>query len=70
MGLPYHLFLPRDINAIVAKPADTLVERLRSMGAHLSEFAEKLEPTDSLSNIFPTQPPMEHIQIVVKIAGM
>jgi len=64
-------FILPDINIIVAKPAATLPERIRSMGASHSKFAGKLEPTDNLSEIFLTQPSMDHIHIlVVKIACM
>jgi hypothetical protein len=40
------------------------------MGASLSEFADKLEPMDGLSEIFPAQPSMDHIHVIVKIKGM
>lgn len=64
------IYQPRDINAIVIKPVNTLLARIRSMGASLSEFAEKLDPIDSLSEIFPTQPSMDRIHIIVKFKGM
>jgi len=60
----------QDTTAITAKPAETLPERINLMGSSLSEFAEMLDPTDSLSDVFPTQPSKKHVQIVVKFTGM
>lgn len=60
-------FQPNDSNPITAKPADTLAARIRSLGDSLSQFANKLEPTDSLFSIFPNQPPSEHLHVIVKV---
>jgi len=37
------------------------------MGASLSEFAEMLDSMDSVSDIFPAQPSMLHIHIIVRM---
>jgi hypothetical protein len=60
-------FQPNDSNPIAAKPADTLAERIKSLGDSVSQFANKLEPTDSLFSIFPNQPPSEHLHVIVKV---
>jgi hypothetical protein len=59
-------FQLNDSNPIAAKPADTLTERIKSLGDGVSQFANKLEPTDSLFSIFPNQPPSEHLHVIVK----
>jgi len=60
-------FQPHDSNLILAKPADTVAKHIRSLGDSLSKVADKLDPTDPLFSIFPSQPPSEHLHIIVKI---
>ena len=60
-------FQPNDSNPILAKSADTLAEYIRSLGDSLSKVADKLDPTDPLFSIFPSQPPSEHLHIIVKV---
>ena len=40
------------------------------MVASLPEFADLLDPTDRLSEVFPTQPSTKHVQIIVRVTGM
>ena len=58
---------PNDSSPIIAKPSDTLAERIGSLGDSLSKFADKLEPMESLLDIFSNQPPLEHLHIIVEV---
>ncbi|KAF8625763.1 hypothetical protein AX14_011547 [Amanita brunnescens Koide BX004] len=60
------LWKPTDSNSVATKPANTLVERIGLLGHDLSEFANKLDPSDTVFSIFPTQPPRDCIHIIVK----
>jgi len=60
-------FQPNNSNPILAKPANIVAEYIRSLGDSLSRVADKLDPTDPLFSIFPSQPPIEHLHIIVKI---
>jgi hypothetical protein len=55
-------FQPSDSNPITAKPSDTLAERIGSC------LTDKLDPTDTIFSIFPTQPPGENVHIIVKVS--
>ena len=58
---------PKDSNPILTKPSDIATEYIRSLGDSISNVADKLEPLDPLISIFPSQPPIEHLHIIVKI---
>jgi hypothetical protein len=58
-------FQPKDSNLILADK--TVAEHIRSLGDSLSKVADKLEPTDPLFSIFPSQPASEHLHIIVKV---
>ncbi|KAF8638164.1 hypothetical protein AX14_010217 [Amanita brunnescens Koide BX004] len=58
---------PKDSNSIAAEPDDTLAERIGLLGHDLSKFADGLDPSDTVFSIFPTQPPGDHIHIIVKV---
>jgi hypothetical protein len=58
---------PKDSNPIDVQPADSLAKSVRSLGDHLAQLADKLDPTDSLDIIFPSQPRGEHIHIIVRV---
>jgi len=60
---PHILELWKDSNPI----ADTLVERIGLLGHDLPKFADKLDPSETVFSIFPTQPPGDYIHIIVKI---
>ncbi|KAF8344469.1 hypothetical protein F5887DRAFT_1205044 [Amanita rubescens] len=51
---------------IAAKPEKTLAARIGSLEGGLSEFADKLDPTDSVFDIFSMSPPKHEIHIIVK----
>ena len=52
---------------IVLKPSRTLGTRIRELDTASSEITEELnEPMDSLSEVFPQQPPLENLHIIVK----
>ena len=40
------------------------------MGVSLQEFAELLDPTDRLSEVFPTEPSTKHVQVIVRMTSM
>jgi hypothetical protein len=52
---------------MVFKPSRTLSTRIRELDTASSEIAEELdEPTDLLPEVFPQQPPLENLHILVK----
>jgi hypothetical protein len=65
--LTFLSFQPKDSNPIAVKPADSLAERVGSLGDSLAQCADKLDPTDSLKIIFPIELPSEHIHIIVRV---
>lgn len=46
-------------------PANTLPQRIRSMGDELSVFADKVDPSARIFSIFSRQPPREYVYIIV-----
>jgi hypothetical protein len=60
---------PKDSNPIATMQADSLAERIGSMGDSLLKFADKLDPAESLFSIFSKQPPTEYIHIIVEVTG-
>ena len=64
VGIAYSpSFQPEDRNPIDVKPKQTLPERVASV----REPEEELDPTDSVLTIFPEQPSLDHLHIVVRI---
>ncbi|KAF8330990.1 hypothetical protein F5887DRAFT_76515 [Amanita rubescens] len=63
---PHTLELWKPKNPIAAKPEDTLAARIGSLEGGLSEFALKLDPTDSVFGIFSMSPPKD-IHIIVRV---
>ena len=53
---------PKEGNSINAKPKQTLPGRVASA----RESGEELEPTDSVLTVFPDQPPLDRLHIVVR----
>ena len=53
---------PKEGNSINAKPKQTLPSRV----ATARESGEELEPTDSVLTVFPDQPPLDRLHIVVR----
>ncbi|KAM6497771.1 hypothetical protein JOM56_005719 [Amanita muscaria] len=69
-GIDYYtlqLWKPKDSNSIAAEPDATLVRRIGDLGHDLSKFADKLGPSRTVFSIFPTQPPMDYIHIIVMV---
>ena len=60
-------FQHKDSNPIAMKPADFLAEHVGSLGDSIGQFADQLDPTDSLRIIFSIQPPSKHIHIIVRL---
>jgi len=58
-----HSFQPKDEDPINVKPQQTLPGRVVSM----RESGEKLDPTDSVLTVFPEQPLLDRLHIVVRI---
>ncbi|KIJ98266.1 hypothetical protein K443DRAFT_212907 [Laccaria amethystina LaAM-08-1] len=56
----------KDSIPMAAEPDDSLIERIRVLGRDFLKFADKLGPTKTVFSIFPTQPPRDHIHIIVK----
>ena len=55
---------------MVLRPSLTLGTRIRELDTASSEIAEELdEPFDSLSQVFPQQPPLENLHIIVKLGA-
>jgi hypothetical protein len=53
---------------MVLKPEPTLGTRIRELDTASSEIAEELnEPFDTLSEVFPQQPPLENLHIIAKL---
>ena len=53
---------------IPVKPSGTLAQRLRDLGLGLSQFAEKLDPTDTVAFSFQSQtPPSLDLNVIVQI---
>jgi hypothetical protein len=51
---------------VLVKPAETLAERVGGRGPHFSQFAVKLEPTDTVAEAFP-EPPAKHLHVIVQL---
>jgi hypothetical protein len=60
-SLSFQLKDPIDRN-----PPDSLPQRIASMG-DFTQFAEKLEPMDSVETVFPIEPPPDFIHIIVQV---
>ena len=52
---------PKGGDFVNAKPKQTLLGRVASA----KEFGEELEPTDHVLIVFPDQPPLDHLHIIV-----
>ncbi|KAF8344478.1 hypothetical protein F5887DRAFT_1075528 [Amanita rubescens] len=63
---PHTLELWKPKDPIAAKPEKTLAARIGSLEGGLSEFADELDPTDSVFDIFSMSPPKHEIHIIVK----
>ncbi|KAM6493348.1 hypothetical protein JOM56_011482, partial [Amanita muscaria] len=59
------LWKPKNSNPIAAE-CDNLVERIVLLG-DISTFADKLDPSKTVSSTFPMQPHRDHIHIIVKV---
>jgi len=57
-------FQPKDSNPIIQ---ETLAEHVKSLGDSISRVADQLYPTDCLLSIFPSQPPVEYVHVIVKV---
>jgi len=62
----FTLWKPRDV--ILVKPSNTLAQRLGDLGLVYSQFAEELDPADTVANSFQTQIlPSPCLNVIVQI---
>ena len=61
-SLPH--FQPKDSNPI---PCKTVAEYTKSLGDSISSVADRLNSTDPLLSIFPTQPRDEYVHVIVTV---
>ena len=54
---------------VLVKPAETLAGRVGGRGPHFSQFAVKLEPTDTVAEAFPEpmERPAKHLHVIVQL---
>jgi hypothetical protein len=51
---------------VPVEPAETLAKRIVDLGPDFSQFAVKLEPTDTVAEAFP-EPPAKHFHVIVQL---
>ncbi|KAF8344479.1 hypothetical protein F5887DRAFT_1283324 [Amanita rubescens] len=64
---PHTLELWKPKDPIATEPEKTLAARIGSLEGGLSEFTDKLDPMDSVFDIFSMSPPKHEIHIIVKV---
>ncbi|KAF8346217.1 hypothetical protein F5887DRAFT_1073864 [Amanita rubescens] len=62
---PHTLELLKPKGSIPATPGNNLAERIWSLGYDRSKFADKLEPTNTISSLFSVDPPPNDIHIII-----
>src|SRR2546425_11037937 len=51
---------------ILVKPSETLADRILLLGKDLTDFADKLDPADDVSEVFGEQPGTKSLHIIVQ----